>query len=141
MHEVKQINRVDYIVVKEGDTRESLRKEMELVGNELDRYNELDPAEPLREGEILYLQPKRNRAGRGSDIHRVEEGETMWDISQAYGVKLEKLYQKNHMAPGTQPEAGDTIYLRKKKKAALFPLKVDDDDKPSEKIRIEFDDN
>ena len=138
---ILQNNRIDYIVVKEGDSYESLKREMDLVRNELFRYNDIDADDPLKEGEILYLQPKRKRAARGDDYHKVKEGETMWDISQAYGVRLDKLYERNGISPGMQPEPGDTILLRTKKRGSLFPLKVREEEKPDDKIRIEFDDH
>ena len=111
------------------------------MSNELFRYNDLAPTDELHEGEILYLQPKRNRAARGNDYHTVKEGETMWEISQEYGVKLEKLYEKNHMVPGTEPEPGETINLRKRKKGTLFPLNIEEEPADSSQIQIEFDDN
>jgi len=65
-------------------------------------------------GDIIYLQPKRNKAIE--DYHKVKTGETMRSISQLYGVKLRKLYKKNRMIIGTQPNVGDQISLRKKRK-------------------------
>ena len=40
----------------------------------------------------------------------------MRDISQKYGVKLSRLYKRNHLDEGSQPKAGQKIYLRKNKK-------------------------
>jgi hypothetical protein len=48
-------------------------------------------------------------------VHIAKKGETMRDISQLYGVKLKKLYKKNKMFMGTQPNIGDKIYLKHKK--------------------------
>ncbi len=138
---ILQINRANYIVVKEGDSYEGLRRELDLVKNGIFRYNEISADDVLYEGEILYLQPKRNKAARGYDYHTVKEGETMWTISQLYGIKLNKLYEKNRMAPGTEPAPGDKLYLRQKKKEALFPLKIQEDKENSEQIKIDFDDN
>jgi LysM repeat protein len=90
---------------------------------------------------VLYLQPKRNKAARGNEIHTVQEGETMWDISQEYGVKLDRLYEKNGMSPGSQPEPGDKIYLRHKRTDKLFPLKIEEDKSDEDQIQIEFEDN
>ncbi|MBL4594503.1 MAG: LysM peptidoglycan-binding domain-containing protein, partial [Flavobacteriales bacterium] len=44
-----------------------------------------------------------------------KQGETMRDISQLYGIKLKKLYKKNLLIMGTQPNVGDKIFLKKKK--------------------------
>ncbi|NJO68265.1 MAG: LysM peptidoglycan-binding domain-containing protein [Bacteroidetes bacterium] len=83
---------------------------------ELPKYNDL-PANPeLKAGDILYIQPKRNRASRGHDMHVVKEGETMRDISQLYGVKLSRLYKFNCMDESSKLKVGDEINLRKSRK-------------------------
>lgn len=114
-HTVRTRNRIDYIKVKKGDTFQSLNEELELLPWELKKYNELDDSATLKPGQVLYLQPKRNKAERGYDIHIVEEGETMYSISQLYGIKLDELYEKNRMEKGEQPKPGQKIWLRKKK--------------------------
>ncbi|MFW5915900.1 MAG: glucosaminidase domain-containing protein [Bacteroidota bacterium] len=114
-HKVRMRNRVDYIKVKEGDTFKSLNEELNLLPWELKKYNELDDGDNLEPGQVLYLQPKRNKAEKGYDTHIVKEDETMYSISQLYGIKLDKLYEKNHMEKGEEPETGQKIWLRKKK--------------------------
>ncbi len=114
-HVVRTRNRIDYIKVKEGDTFKTLNEELNLLPWELEKYNELDDTTTLKPGQILYLQPKRKKAERGYDVHIVKEGETMYSISQQYGIKLDELYEKNHMKEGEQPEVGEKIWLRKEK--------------------------
>jgi LysM repeat protein len=114
-HTVQNRNRIDYIIVREGDTYKSLTEELELMPWELQKYNELNSRHNIKPGQILYLQPKRNKAARGYEIHIVKEDDTMHSISQMYGIKLDKLYKKNRMKEGTQPKPGTTIYLRSKK--------------------------
>ena len=115
-HPVKQNNRTDYITAKEGDTFASLSNELDMMPWQLTKYNEAKATDELREGQIIYLQPKRRKAERGKEIHTVREGETMYDISQQYAVKLSRLYTLNRMEEGTQPETGKVLNLRKKKK-------------------------
>ncbi len=106
-------NRVNYIIVRKGDTFESLTKELGLVRGELSKYNELDKHATLKEGQILYLQPKRRQAELGKKEHLVQEGETMYLISQKYAIRLKYLYEMNDMKPGEEPQPGETIRLRK----------------------------
>jgi LysM repeat protein len=106
-------NRVNYIIVRKGDTFESLTKELGLVPGELPKYNELDKHDTLRAGQILYLQPKRRQAEQGKKEHIVKEGETMYSISQQYAVRLKYLYEMNGMKPGEEPRPGQKIRLRK----------------------------
>jgi len=109
-------NKVEYVLSQPGDTPESLRRELDLYKNEIYRYNSLYRGEDLEPGRRIYLQPKRRKAEQGKEIHVVEEGQTMYDISQIYAVKVKRLYKMNLMQEGSQPEAGTEIFLRRKKK-------------------------
>ena len=107
-------NRIDYIIVKEEDTYQSLTRELEMMSYELAQYNEIPKDSKLKKGQVLYLQPKRGKASVEFPYHTVEAGETMYEISQMYGIKLKKLYQMNLMNPGEEPEVNDEIHLHKK---------------------------
>jgi LysM repeat protein len=112
---VKENNRIQYIVVKEGETKESIEKEFQMLGWELARYNELPSGFNVTAGQLLYLQPKRDRAEAGKEFHTVKEGETIYSISQLYGIKLKSLITLNRMEQGVEPVAGQKIWLRSQK--------------------------
>ncbi len=125
--DVKLNNGIEYILVEPGDTPESLRRELDLYRNELYRYNNLYRGETLEPGQIIYLQPKRRKAAIGDDIHVVGIGETMYNISQFYGVKLKYLYRMNRMTEGEQPLEGMQIHLRRKKRESpMRPAPVEE---------------
>lgn len=109
---IMENNRIHYILVKDGDTREKIENEFQLLKWELPRYNELDSNFPLTPGQILYLQPKREKAEPGKDFYTTVEGDTMYLISQKYGIKLKSLYEMNRMEEGSQPETGKKLWLR-----------------------------
>lgn len=109
-------NRIKYIVVKAGDTFYSLTKELSLMPWQIYKYNELTEDSILQIGQEIYIQPKRRRAERNHAVHTVDTGETMHSISQMYGVRLKSLYRKNRMRVGEEPEVGQTINLRKRKR-------------------------
>ena len=124
-------NRINYIIVREADTYQSLNKELDLMPFELAKYNEIERDSKLVKGGVIYLQPKRGKASVEFRFHTVEEGETMYEISQMYGIKLKKLLQKNLMEPGEKPYPGDVIHLRKKKESveqddSMFPEETDE---------------
>ncbi len=108
-------NRIQYIIVKDGDTREKLEDEFQLLKWELPRYNELNSDFPLTPGQILYLQPKRDKAELGIEYYNSVEGDTMYLISQKFGIKLKRLLEMNRMVDGTEPGAGKKIWLRNTK--------------------------
>lgn len=106
-------NNVKYVVVKPGDSFMKIAKELDMGVWQLYKYNELGKGAKLTAGQMLYIQPKRNKAQE--ETHTVKPGETMYAISQRYGVKVKQLYKLNGMSPGSQPKTGDVIKLRKPK--------------------------
>ena len=114
-------NRIEYIIVQEGDTYESLTRELNLMPFELARYNEIERGAELNNGQELYLQPKRKKASVEFPTHTVQEGETMYRISQMYGIRLKSLSKKNLMHEGEEPEPGTVLFLRKKRKPETDP--------------------
>ncbi len=113
---IYQKNRVDYIVVKQGDTFDKISREMEMLNWELLRYNELTTDSVLHEGQILYTQPKRRRAESGKDTHIVQPGESIYSISQLYAIKSKRLLRLNNLSEGQQVSPGDVLNLRKRKR-------------------------
>lgn len=105
-------NNVEYVIAREGDTWERLAFLTDKKPEDLLEYNELRYDALIEAGQVVYLQPKRRRAHRDFDYHTVSPGETMYEISQKYAVRLEKLYQRNEMYVGEQPEPGTRLELR-----------------------------
>jgi len=108
-------NRIEFVVVEEGDSYQSLMDEFELLSWEISRYNELEMGVELVPGQPIYLQPKRNKAEVGFNYHTLKEGETMYSVSQKYGIKLKVLYERNRMENGSEATAGKELWLRKNK--------------------------
>jgi len=117
---VMERNRIRYVCARKEDSFEGLTAELGKLPWELPRYNDLPVSAKIDSGQVIYLQPKRNSAAPGYKTHTVKEGETMYSISQLYGIKLEKLYQKNQLEWNSEPPAGTILQLRK----AVKPAKV-----------------
>lgn len=108
-------NRIKYIKVREGDTYQSLTRELELMPWQLANYNEIERSSKLKVGDELYIQPKRKKAEVNHPFHIAEEGETLYSIAQLYGIKLSSLYKRNRMNEKTDLKEGDKVYLRGRK--------------------------
>ena len=106
-------NEVKYIVASKGETFYKIAKEFDLNIGNLYVYNDLEKDAILSQGEIIYLQPKRNSAC--VEFHIVKAGETMLSISQQFGIKLKMLYKKNLMEVGSQPIIGQKLWLKSTK--------------------------
>ncbi|MFA5815132.1 MAG: glucosaminidase domain-containing protein [Bacteroidales bacterium] len=110
-------NRIDFMVTRPGDNIKKLTAELYLLNWEIRKYNEIPKDQDVRPGQVIYLQPKRRQAETGYTFHPAEKGESMYSIAQLYGIKLKWLYKRNHMKQGTQPKAGQEIWLRGMKPA------------------------
>ena len=108
--EVKLNNNIEYVYAKEGETPEAIAEKMDMWAWQIYNYNELDHGANFDQGDIVYLQPKRRRSQ--INHHIVRDGETMYEISQIYGVRLDRLYRRNNMTPDSVPDAGQKILLR-----------------------------
>ncbi len=113
-------NRVKYIVARTGDTFDGIAGELGKLPWELPKYNDVRNPDSLFQGQIVYIQPKRNKAEAGKNTHTLQKGETMYMISQLYAIKLERLYALNNLNPGTLVSEGTVLQLRKpvKRRAA-----------------------
>lgn len=107
-------NKIKYIIVKPGDSFMKIAKELDMGVWQLYKYNDLNKNATLTPGQLLYIQPKKRKSKEGK--HTVKPGETIYDISQHYGVKVKSLYKYNGLPTGAQPKAGEVLLLKKKKK-------------------------
>lgn len=111
--EIRTTNGVAWIIARDGDTYAGLAKEFNLFRGEILRFNDRSRNTALQPGEVVYVEAKKRESARNLDKHVVEEGETMRGLAQRYAVKMKKLYQYNAMRPGTEPEPGTILNLRK----------------------------
>ena len=102
-----------YVTAKQGDTFETLSKELGISKSKLISYNDLYKGYRIEEGDIIYLEKKRSKALEKYSFHRTRNGESLYMISQIYGLRLEKLYKMNpQYSSYTRLKVGDIIRLR-----------------------------
>lgn len=107
-------NRIKYIIAKKGDHITLLADELNMFEWEFYKYNEISKGSDVKPGMIVYLQPKRRKAEEKT--HIVKKGETIWDISQKYGVKIEWIYKRNQLETNSAISEGQILILRGKKR-------------------------
>lgn len=110
---IYQRNGVPYILAGNLDTYESIAGEYNLFTKELLRYNDLKKSRDLLPGTVVYLQRKKAKAQRHMEIHIAVEGDTYYDVSQKYGVRMKKLFKYNDYKSGDILHIGDEIFLRR----------------------------
>lgn len=101
-----------YVVAENGDTYESIAFEFGFKVKELCKYNEVPETFPLEKGDLVYFQKKKSKADKPYYEHIVQIGESMYSISQLYGIKVKSLYKMNKKDFEYVPVEGDILKLR-----------------------------
>ena len=107
-------NKNYYIRARRGDTFRRIADDMDISYRKLARYNERNKNDVLAEGEIIWLQKKAKKAPKAfkNKPHRVEPGESMYTISQRYGIRVKYLYKMNDLGPDYVIRPGDLLRVR-----------------------------
>ena len=104
-------NNIKYIVSQEDESVLDIAKKLNMGLWQLYKYNDISKSNEIyKEDQVVFLQPKRNKAK--IKYHTIENSETLWEISQIYGVKLKKLKSKNKLLLTKKLKSGDKISLR-----------------------------
>ncbi len=102
-----------YIIARNGDTLKKIGKEFDISERKLRKYNDLYKGYMLQEGDIIYLEKKHRRASKDNIVYVVRQGDSMYSISQRYGIRLKNLYKLNKMKPeDAAPAAGFILRMR-----------------------------
>lgn len=114
-HAVYYNNSNYFIVVQDGDCLADISRNTGVCIKDLVDYNDLTPDYNLTVGDIIYMRKKAKKASKDyiNRPHQVQPGQSMYDIAQMYGIRLESLYKLNNLSPRTyQIQVGDLIWLR-----------------------------
>jgi LysM repeat protein len=108
------INRTRVIFAKAGASMLGIAKEYDISLKHLLDFNEIDEEEDdvLAQDQLIFLQRKR-RSGE-AEFHEVRPGETLYDICQSEGIRLESLINYNHLQDQGEPAVGEKLYLQSK---------------------------
>jgi len=111
LHPIHIYNDNYYLYAREGDTFRLIGEEVEISYRQLARYNERNKNDVLHKGDIVYLKKKRKKAEKQfkNRPHTVKPGESMYGISQMYGIRLKSLYKKNKLSADYQIRVGDKL--------------------------------
>lgn len=105
-------NNIKYIVTQSETTPEKLANEMDMGRWQIAKYNDLDKDAKIEKDSRIYIQPKRNKSKKYK-THTVATGETLYTISQMYGVKMKKICKWSDLPRDYQVKPGDVVKLRR----------------------------
>ena len=111
-HDVEYLGKLPYIVAREGDRPKWIAREFEKYRYQLRRFNDRPRGYTLQAGDIVYLKAKRRKAPKGYNTHVLARNESLYDVSQKYGIKLKFLLRRNNITGENAPRVGDVLRLR-----------------------------
>jgi LysM repeat protein len=103
-------NGLQFLIQSKNDNLRSVASAFGVSERKILKWNDLPKGASLVAGQIVYLENKKQNGA--ASFHVVGRGETMYTISQRYGIQLKWLYKRNSMKPGQVPKAGKKLLLR-----------------------------
>lgn len=105
-------NRIKFVKARKGEGVKDIADAIQQMPGLVAKWNDMPKDGRFQEGQVVYIQPKRNSSKR-LDRCVVDSGETLWSISQRYGVKLKRVAQYNGLQPTDPVQPGQQLWLRK----------------------------
>ena len=106
---VFKINETKVTFITQGTSYLKLALEHDIPLARLFDFNDMQDGDVAPKDGLLYLQRKRKQGA--NETHIVAIGETLYDIAQSEGIRLESLLGYNFLSYGVQVEAGEKLYL------------------------------
>jgi membrane-bound lytic murein transglycosylase D len=108
-----KINGIHTVQAIAGDNAARLAARASVDLADFLKWNDINLRHPIVAGQFYFLGRKR---GRGSEaFHKVSPGETLWSISQRYGVQVKSIRRYNRLEGAIVPAPGTMLYLASKR--------------------------
>lgn len=105
------INNTKVIYADNGTAWLAIAEKYQVPLSQLWDFNDLEKDDDiLQKAQLVYLQRKR-KAGAG-ECHVVQSEESLYDICQSEGIRLESLLEYNYLNGEMMPAPGEKLYLQ-----------------------------
>ena len=114
-HKIYLNNKNHFIVVEVGDDMATISMKTGLSLKKLYNYNDLPRDYAPTAGDLIYLKKKRSCASKEfkkNPIHIVEPNQSLFDIAQLYGIRLESLCKLNEWDEPHAVQVGEILRIR-----------------------------
>lgn len=109
---VVDINDVRCTIMYPGMTLSSISMKYDIPKEKLLEYNEVASEKDIHEGDIVFIAKKKNKYTGAQDFYRVKKGDTLYGISQEFGIKYANLAKMNNKDIFSQLKEGEKIQLK-----------------------------
>lgn len=113
-YQVKKVNDIKMVHAFGGESIKELALRNKKNVHDLLEFNEKieSPDHILEAGEIVFFdKKKRSVEDEALAFHTVTKGETLYTISQKYGVRMESIALKNNLPENGEPLQGELVSL------------------------------
>ncbi len=111
-HQPLLVNGQRCVRLREGETLKDIAREYGMQLRLLRRFNEVDRKFTPPVGTLVYLERKKSRADREHRTYVVRKGDSLWSISQQFGVRMNSLASRNRLGDDNPLTVGMTLVLR-----------------------------
>ncbi|GAC1439967.1 MAG: hypothetical protein NVSMB63_05820 [Sediminibacterium sp.] len=111
------INHLKVIYASEGTSLLSLANQYDISLGKLLGFNELPEMDVLDTDRLIFLEKKQKKGA--ADFHIVAPDETLHEICQKEGIRLENLLEYNNLNREAKPATGDKLWLHTSTTALL----------------------
>jgi LysM repeat protein len=123
-----KINETKVIFIPKGTSYLKVAEENDISLARLFEFNDLHSSLDIAQvDQLLFLQRKRKKGA--NEYHIVMQGETLHDVAQNEGIRLESLLEYNFLKYGMQPKVGEKLFLQND--APAMPALVTDTPSPA----------
>lgn len=109
-----KVNNIVGVRAANSVSQASFAQQVGMKPNKFRKLNDLGKNDPVVAGQYYYLEQKGTRAEVAN--HVVMPGETLWSISQMYGIRLAALKAKNRIRDDIDLSPGMIINLQEPRK-------------------------
>lgn len=109
---VVEINHVRCTVLCPGETLSSIAMRYDIPKSKLLEYNETTNEDDLQEGDIVFLAKKKSRYQGAQDYYKAHGGETLYQVSQMFGMRLGAISRLNGMSSFSTLREGEKLWLK-----------------------------
>ncbi len=105
-----QINQAKVVYAPKGTSLLGLANKHNVTFSMLLDFNDMDDLEVLPEAKLVFIEKKLKKGA--VDVHIVGRNETLHDVCQAEGVRLESILEYNHLKKDAALQIGQKIFLK-----------------------------
>lgn len=109
---VVDINDVRCSILYPGETLASLALRYDVPYEKLLEYNETTNEKDIHEGDIVFIEKKKKKYNGPQDYYKVRKGDTLYKISQQFGMRLNNLLKLNNLSVFSTVKEGQTLKLK-----------------------------